>query len=90
MPLRHLLTLRPLTSTASSALTYVPAVLLARALAFVRTLLVAWLLNYTWRNTPDIGDRLAQSHFGAYQTALEFVNLGVPLLLMGAGEYQFV
>jgi len=89
MPLRYFFTLRPLTSTASSALAYVPAVLVSRALAFVRTLCVAWILAKTWspahaQTLPAAAD--SQSEFGLYQTSLEFINVLVPLLMLGAGD----
>lgn len=71
----------PVTSTASSALTYVPAVLLSRSLAFLRTLVVAWILARVHRSTDQ-----GLPAFGAYQAALEFTNLLVPLLMLGAGD----
>jgi hypothetical protein len=84
MPVLALFQVQPVASTATSALTYVPAVLLSRGLAFLRTLVVAWILaRLAAREGGGDEGRVA---FGAYQTALEFVNLFVPLLMLGAGD----
>jgi O-antigen/teichoic acid export membrane protein len=64
-----------MTSSARSALAYVPFVLGARGLAFFRNLVVARLLG-------DAG----QAQFGLYQPALELINWIVPLVMLGLAD----
>src|SRR4051794_16645693 len=69
------LLIRPLATPGASAMAYVPMVVVARALSFLRTLLVARILAAE-----------GQQVFGYYQPALELVNPIVALVLFGASD----
>ena len=73
--LTQLFLIQPLATPARSAAAYVPWVMLSRALAFLRTLLVARLLG-----------EAGKSAFGLYQPALEFINPLAALVMFGAAD----
>ena len=67
--------IEPLAGPAASAAAYVPMVMVSRALAFLRTLLVARVLG-----------EQGKPAFGLYQPALEFINPLVVLVMFGAAD----
>jgi len=66
--------MEPVISPGASARVYVPAVMGSRALAFLRTYLVARILGGL------------DAQFGAYQLALELTNPAVALVMFGAAD----
>ena len=62
-------------STGASAASYVPAVFVSRALAFLRLLVVAGILG-----------GVGQGEFGLYQPGLELINWMVPLVMLGLAD----
>jgi hypothetical protein len=73
--LSRYITITPVGGAGQAAAVYVPLLLATRGLAFVRLLVVAWLLG-------EAGKR----EFGLYPPALELTNLLVPLVLLGLSD----
>jgi O-antigen/teichoic acid export membrane protein len=73
--LRSLFTINPVSSAGASAAAYVPALVAARGLAFLRFLIIARVLG-------DAG----KHEFGLYRPALEFMNLLVAVVMFGAAD----
>src|SRR5262245_5810039 len=73
--IRRYFAVEPIGTPGASAVAYVPVVMMARGLAFLRTLVVARILGEAGKGV-----------FGVYQPALELVNPIVALVLFGASD----
>jgi len=75
MDIKSFFQIKGLDTAGAAARVYVPVVLLTRALALARLLVVGWLLG-----------EAGKAEFGVYQPALECINWLTPLVMFGLGD----